>query len=230
MDGEPLGLSANGTWKIQANKAGNYTFTVNATDGEGAVATSNAVQVEIIEAPVAAWDFDNLTPSPVPLATALQGAKKYAANFGFGNMTFNGDFTEPNLWNQKTGEIWVGAGTDTNAVGEMNSKSLNNKALMLRGGKNIGAQGKSIVFQFSMENRDQLFVSYASAGDANGFNSHAWSWSSDGENWTNPHTLVPNITYDSQSLPAISDLADQATADLRVEYYRLKDNTPVHPS
>jgi hypothetical protein len=158
----------------------------------------------------------------------VQGAKKYAANFGSGNMTFNGDFTNANqdirnLWSHQTGEIGVADGTDANAVGEMRNNRIRNEgikntALLIRGGKNIGAQGKSIVFQFSMENRDQLFVSYASAADADGFNSHAWSWSTDGENWTNHHPLVPNSIYDSQTLPVISDLADQATAYLRVEF------------
>ena len=223
-----LGVSANGTWTIQANKAGNYTFTVNATDGSGAVATSNALEVAVIEAPIAAWDFDTSRQSPFPLATVVQGAKKYAANFGSGNMTFNGDFTDlnqdiRNLWSHQTGEIGVADGTDANAVGDMRNNRLRNEglqntALLIRGGKNIGAQGKSIVFQFSMENRDQLFVSYASAADADGFNSHAWSWSTDGENWTNHHPLVPNSIYDSQTLPVISDLADQATAYLRVEF------------
>jgi len=225
-----LGVSANGTWTIQANKAGNYTFTVNATDGSGAVGTSNAVEVEVIPAPIAVWDFDTPQQSPFPLAAVVQGAKKYPANFGSGNMTFNGDFTDlnqnpviRNLWSYQTGEIWMADGTDANAVGDMRNNRLRNEglkntALLIRGGKNIGAQGKSIVFQFSMENRDQLFVSYASLADANGFNSHAWSWSSDGVNWSANHTLVPNSSYDSQSLPAISDLADQATAYLRVEF------------
>lgn len=225
-----LGVSANGTWTIQANKAGNYTFTVNATDGSGTVGTSNAVEVQVIAAPIAAWDFDTPQQSPFPLATVVQGAKKYAANFGSGNMSFNGDFTDlnqnpviRNLWSHQTGEIWISEGDDANAVGDMRNNRLTNEglkntALLIRGGKNIGAQGKSIVFQFSMENQDQLVVSYASKADADGFNSHTWSWSSDGVNWSANHTLVPNSSYDSQSLPVTSDLADQATAYLRVEF------------
>jgi subtilisin family serine protease len=222
VDGAPLGQSANGTWTIQANKAGNYTFTVNATDGEGGVATSEGVEVSVVAAPIAAWDFDNTTYNSVPLASAVQSTKRYAANFGTGNMIFNGDYTASNLWSHKGGEIWVGEGTGTNAVGEMNSESLNNKALMLRGGKNIAAEGKSIVFEFSTLGLNNLNVSYASYEDGGGFLTQNWTYSTDGTNWEDIDVKNPSGTYSQVVLDFepedLTNLADQATAYLKVVF------------
>ena len=202
---ESLRVSSDGTWNIKANKAGSYTFTVNATDGNGAVATSNEVEVEVLEAPIAAWDFDTATISPVPLASAVQGSKQYAANFGSGNLIFNGNSEETNLWSFKNGEIWKGNGMTTNAVGEMWDDTLENTALLLRGGKNIGAEGKCLIFEFSMVNRGQLNVSYAFSGNSAGFTTHAWSYSTDGTNWNETQAVSPvgsTVVLDSISVPS----------------------------
>jgi subtilisin family serine protease len=215
--GVSQGTSSNGTWQLQANAAGTFTFTVNATDGDGVVATSNAVQVEVLS-PIAVWDFDATTYNTVPLASAVQSTKRYAANFGTGNMTFNGNFTDSNLWSHKAGEIWVGEGTGTNAVGEMNSESLNNKALMLRGGKNIGAEDKSIVFDFSTAGLNNVNVSYASYEDGDGFGTQTWSYSTNGTTWTNIGPETPIGTYSQLDLGAITALANKTTAYLKVVF------------
>jgi hypothetical protein len=225
VDGKPLfeeeetpGESTNGPWTIQANKAGNYTFTVNATDVEGAVATSNVVHIEVLEAPIAAWDFDTATISPVPLATAVQGTKQYAANFGSGNLIFGENLEDSNLWSFKNGEIWKAYGTSINAKGEMSNDSLKNNALLLRGGKNIGAEGKCLIFEFSMVNRGQLNVSYAFNKNSEGFTTHTWSYSTNGTTWINPPLQTVSPADSTVVLNPISELAEQAKAYLRVQF------------
>lgn len=215
--GVSLGTSSNGTWQLQANAAGNFTFTVNATDGDGVAATSNAVEVKVLS-PIAVWDFDATTYNTVPLAGAVQSTKRYAANFGTGNMTFNGNFTDSNLWSHKAGEIWVGDGTGTNAAGGMNSESLNNKALMLRGGKNIGAEGKSIVFDFSTAGLNNVNVSYASYEAGSGFGNQTWSYSTNGTTWNNIGTETPGGTYSQLDFGSITALANKTTAYLKVVF------------
>ena len=213
---ESLGVSNNGTWDIKANKAGSYTFTVNATDGNGAVATSNEVEVEVLEEPIAAWDFDTATISPVPLATAVQSTKQYAANFGSGNLIFNGNSEETNLWSFKDGEIWKGLGMVANAAGEMRDDTSENTALLLRGGKNIGAEGKCLIFEFSMVNRGELNVGYAFSKNSEGFTTHTWSYSTDGTNWNETQAVSP--VGSTVVLDPISVLSEQAKVYLRVQF------------
>ncbi|MCX6973123.1 MAG: S8 family serine peptidase, partial [Verrucomicrobia bacterium] len=218
VDGATLGESTNGTWTIQAKKAGNYNFTVNATDGEDAPATStsNTVEIEVLEAPIAAWNFDTTTISPVPLATTVQSTKQYAANFGSGNLIFGENLEDSNIWSFKNGEIWKADGTSINAKGEMWNDSLENNALLLRGGKNIGAEGKCLIFEFSMVNRGQLNVSYAFSKNSKGFTTHIWSYSTDGTNWNELQTVTPAVS--TVLLDPIPVLSEQAKAYLRVQF------------
>jgi subtilisin-like proprotein convertase family protein len=220
VDGATLGVSENGTWTIQANKSGNYTFTVNATDSQSAAATSKAITMQVQEAPIAAWDFDTTSQSPIPLATAVQSVRKYAANFGSGNMTFNGSFdgnvTNSNKWEYGQGQIFTADGTAVNAVANMES-GTSNKALLLRGGKNIGAEGKSIVFEFSMAGQENLNVSYAGAELSGGFTTHAWSWSSNGTAWTDLQAITPGAGYSTFTLNQTTVLNNSTTAYLRLQ-------------
>jgi subtilisin-like proprotein convertase family protein len=220
-NGTSLGLSENGRWTVQANEAGTFSFMVNATDSEGETSTSQSVVVEVLEAPIAAWDFDTTSQSPVPLATAVQSIRKYAANFGSGNLTFDGSFdgdvANSNKWEYGQGQIFMADGTVANAVADMGSGS-GNKALLLRGGKNIGAEGKSIVFEFSMAGKEGLNVNYAAGEMDGGFDTHKWSWSNDGTNWTDIITIAPaSWWFDVENLPVINDLNNTATAYLRLK-------------
>lgn len=183
VDGASLGAGTNGTWTLQANNPGTYTFTVNATGSLGEVTTSEPIEVTVVAAPIAAWDFDTTTLNPVPLTTAIQGPKRYESNFGNGVMVFDGS-QESSAWNEKTGEIWRAEGSQVNAVGGMWSGSRNNTALLVRGGKDTAAEGKGIVFQFSMEGQEALNVSYTTVGNDVGFQTHTWSYSTDGSTWT----------------------------------------------
>jgi hypothetical protein len=51
-----------------------------------------------------------------------------------------------------------------------------NTALLLRGGKNLSSNSKSIVFQLDMTKARRLEISYATMGDAGGFTTHTWEY------------------------------------------------------
>jgi subtilisin-like proprotein convertase family protein len=219
VNGASLGVSANGTWTVLANEAGTFSFTVDAT-AEGQTTTSQAVMVEVLEKPIAAWDFDTTSQSPVPLATAVQSSRKYAANFGSGNMTFDGSFdgndVGSNKWEYGQGQIFATDGTAVNAVSEMDI-SPSNKALLLRGGKNIGAEAKSIVFEFNMAGKEGLNVSYATCELGGGFVTQNWTWSNDGANWQPLETIIPASGFSAWALNQTEVLNDSATAYVRLE-------------
>jgi len=218
-NGTSLGLSENGRWTVQANEAGTFSFMVNATDSEGETSTSQSVVVEVLEAPIAAWDFDTTSQSPTPLATVVQSIRKYAANFGSGNLTFDGSFdggvANSNKWEYGQGQIFMADGTAANAVADMQS-GTSNKALLLRAGKNIGAEGKSIVFEFSMAGKESLSFSYAADVLTDGFTTHTWSYSSNGTVWTDLETVNPAPGFSTLTLNQTAVLDNSTTAYLRL--------------
>ncbi|NDG72118.1 MAG: hypothetical protein EBY32_12630, partial [Proteobacteria bacterium] len=221
------------TWNT-ANLTGNYLVTANATSGSGASVVTTPIAIQVDPAPIAAWDFDTGT---VPLATAVSSIRKYAANFGSGNLIFNGEFTDGNTsnrWDASQGEIYSGFGTDENTAGEMAADPLSNTALMLRAGKNSGAQGKSLVFEFSMAGQENLNVSYAADSEPmyiplkdddldglpdripGGFITHTWSYSSDGTVWTDLQTITPGAGFSTLTLNQMTVLNNSTTAYLRL--------------
>jgi len=225
------------TWNTGNDSPGNYLVTANVTSGDGANMVTAPIAIQVDPYPIAAWDFDTPTNSKVPLATAVSSIRKYAANFGSGNLTFNGEFTNgesSNRWDTSQGEIFSGYGTDENTAGEMVADTLSNTALMLRAGKNFGAQDKSLVFEFSMAGQENLIVSYAvntqplhiplkdDDRDGNydkvsgGFTTHEWFWSSNGTVWTPLQTVTPAWGNSTITLNEITDLNNSTLSYLRL--------------
>ena len=248
VDGVPLASSNSGAWTIRALKSGNYNFTVTATDSDvmPATSTSKAIVIQVLEAPIAAWDFDTTLKSPIPLATTIQTVRRYGANFGLGNLTFDGSFdgdvTNSNKWEYDHGQIFNATGTTKNSVGEMLGDNAANQSLLLRGGKNIGAEGKSIVLEFNMAGQENLIVSYASERASGGFTTHAWSYSSNGNDWFPLQTVTPSSGTSTITLNQTAALKDSTQAYLRLRVtgataaygYNLIDNlilsaTPIMP-
>jgi subtilisin family serine protease len=224
------------TWNT-ANFTGNYLVTANVTSGDGVPMVTAPIAIQVDPYPIAAWDFDTPTNSKIPLATAVSSIRKYAANFGSGNLTFNGEFTNgnsSNRWDTSQGEIFSGYGTDENTAGEMVADTLSNTALMLRAGKNFGAKDKSLVFEFSMAGQGNLTVSYAvntqplhiplkdDDRDGNydkvsgGFTTHEWFWSSNGTVWTPLQTVTPAWGNSTITLNEITDLNNSTLSYLRL--------------
>ena len=187
---------------------GNFTLTSTATDNGDLTtnatsvnATSSPVRVRIDPYPYAAWDFDTLEVDPdfdpndpaddparkVALSTAIQSSRQYSANFGSNNGTiakilFDGSLGS-SAWNSNNGEIWTENGLDENSLADTNPFSTNT-ALVLRGGKNLASNNKSIVFQLDMTNARRLEISYATARTTGGFTTHTWEyWDDKAETW-----------------------------------------------
>lgn len=60
---------------------------------------------------------------------------------------------------------------------------------------NSTANGKRLVFAFSMTDRENLSISYATQGTASGFNLQTWSYSTDGITFTPFDTTVPASSF-----------------------------------
>jgi subtilisin family serine protease len=208
------------TWNT-ANFTGNYLVTANATSGSGSSVVTAPIAIQVDPAPIAAWDFDTNTISQVPLAAAVSSIRKYAANFGAGNLTFDGSFSSQiapneNRWDFQQGEIYSGQGTDINSAGEMLAESLTNKGLVLRGGKNNSAEGKFLVFEFSMAGQGNLTVSYAADALTDGFATHTWSCSTNGADWIGNQTVTPTAGYSTLTANQTALLNNSTTAYLRL--------------
>lgn len=164
-------------WNTANLTAGNHSITANATSSANATGTSAAVPVAL-EAPLlAGWDFQTATISTVPLTTALYGARTYRANFGTGNGTlFMNGSNQSSRWDVAAGEVFSGGGTAENAQPGFSRTATNPAALLLRGGRGLSANGKSIVFQIDMSNSRRLDISYAAAATAGGFDKHTWDY------------------------------------------------------
>ena len=208
------------TWNT-ANFTGNYLVTANATSGSGASVVTAPIAIQIDPAPIAAWDFDADGMSQVALATAASSLRKYPANFGSGNLVFDGSFSsendlDENRWDFQQGEIYSGEGTDINSAGNMLAHPFTNTGLLLRGGKNNSAEGKFLVFAFSMAGQENLNVSYAADVLTDGFTTHTWSYSSNGTVWTDLETVNPAPGFSTLTLNQTAVLDNSTTAYLRL--------------
>ncbi len=162
-------------WNTANLTAGNYSITAVARSSGNVTGTSAAVPL-VLEAPLlAGWDFQTANSSTVPLTTALYGTRTYRANFGNGTLFMNGS-NQSSRWDVAAGEVFSGEGTAENAQAGFSRTATNPAALLLRGGRNLSANGKSIVFQIDMSNSRRLDISYAAAATAGGFNLHTWDY------------------------------------------------------
>ena len=120
----------------------------------------------------------------------------YRANFGNGNGTllFNGS-NGSSQWSYANGEIFVGPGSTLNAGAGFSPLISNPAALLLRAGRNLSANGKSLIFRCtSTANKTIYTISYAAASTTGGFSTHTWSWSN---NATGTYTPLGNATLTS---------------------------------
>ena len=185
------------TWNTANLTAGNYSITANATSSGNVTGTSVPVIVKLDPILVAGWDFQTLTSnkSSVPLSTALMSVRTYNANFGNGNGTllFNGS-NGSSQWSYTNGEIFVGSGSTINAAAGFSSLTSTPAALMLRSGKNLSANGKSLIFRCASTANKTYTISYAAASSTGGHSTHTWAWSN---NATGNYTSMGNATLTS---------------------------------
>jgi hypothetical protein len=88
---------------------------------------------------------------------------------------------------------------------------------MIGGGTGFSANGKKVVFKFSMSGRKDLVVSYATQRTATGFTTHLWETSPDGSNWVTAETKTITATsFAATTLTTITSLDNASTAYLRL--------------
>ena len=184
-------------WNTSNLTAGNYSITANATSSSNVTGTSQPVIIKLDPVLIAGWDFQTLTSnrSSVPLATALMSVRAYNANFGNANGTllFNGS-NGSSQWSYANGEIFVGPGSTLNAGAGFSLLTSNPAALLLRAGRNLSANGKSLIFRCTSTANKTYTISYTANSTTGGFSNHAWSWSN---NATGTYTPLGNATLTS---------------------------------
>ncbi|MCY3004851.1 MAG: PEP-CTERM sorting domain-containing protein [Planctomycetota bacterium] len=167
---------------------------------------------------VAGWDFQTTTNGGTATAVSPNTPKQYTANLGSGGLFLNGQNGSSDWFVPATGstarELDAFGGTAINAGMGFSRTTSGAAALALI---NQTANGKSAVFRFSMAGFQELMVSYASQRTNSGFTSQAWSYSTDGVNWTD-HQAVSNLplAFAIQPLGIIRGLDGATDAYLRL--------------
>lgn len=174
---------------------------------------------------VAGWDFQTTSNSNAGTATlrAPNTPKVFNSNAGVGTLYLDGSNGSGN-WDQVT-ELDAQQGSNLNATGTgtggngLDATIINTGSLVLFGGTGNAANGKSLVFKFSMSGIAGLNISYATrASNTLGFTTQTWQYSTDGSNWTNvPSGQIVGMTtsFAVKNIPTLSALDGQATAYVR---------------
>ena len=168
---------------------------------------------------VAGWDFQTTTNGGTATAAAPNTPKQYTANFGSGGLFLDGQNGSSDWFVPATGstntELNAFGGTIENTAGTGFSTTTTGAAALAL--VNNTANGKSAVFRFSMAGFQDLVVSYATQRTATGFSSQAWSFSTDGLNWTDHQTISGLPTsFATQTLGSITGLNGATDAYLRL--------------
>ncbi len=182
---------------------------------------------------VAAWDFQTTTNGGTAASASPTTPNFFNANFGSGGLYLDGT-NGSSLWfvpaTGSTGtELNSFSGTALNAdVGiGMSTTTSGTACLAVVGGASNGAggflaNGKSMVFAFSMAGMQNLDISYATQRTGTGFTSQVWEYSTDGTNWFavgSNNSIQSSFalgTGSTTSFAGISGLDGAATAFLRL--------------
>ena len=191
---------------------------------------------------IAQWDFQTTTNGGTAILAAPATQKLFVANFGTGSLYLNGtngssDFFEPLTGTTNT-EINAFGGTTLNATGGMSTVTTSPAALAIVGGAasvpagTYGANGKAMVFKFSMSGLSNLSVSYAVQRTASGFTTQQWDYSTDGTTWSAAATITGmglsfagGTTNVAATLGVASGLNNAANAYMRVTFTGASSST-----
>ncbi len=223
VSGSTVTILSVGTATITATQSGNSNYNA---------ATPVARTLTVTNAPtlVAGWDFQTTSNGGTAAAAAPATPKIYIANFGSGTIHLDGtngssDWFVPTSGSTGT-EVNGFGGTAVNATRGLSTVTTSPAALAILGGTSNAANGKRIVFAFSMAGRANLNITYATQRTTAGFNSQQWEYSSDGTNWAPLATIASGEvagtittafgTTGAISLPTVTALDNATTAYLRL--------------
>lgn len=162
---------------------------------------------------VCAWTFDGLTGAN---SGASNTEKVISANTEWGAGTFYADGTNG------SDDLNNGESPEINAFGGnvLNDPRDNPSASQAVAIASTSANGKSVVFKFSMTGFQNLQLSYAQRGTATGFNTETWSYSTDGINFTEMETIsgtnVTTFTLREVNFTAATALNDATTVYIKL--------------
>lgn len=140
------------------------------------------------------------------------------SDLGSGLLTVGGGILNETIVNENDDLIyrWIPSfgGSVINAEGADDAGG----SLSIQGGTDNGNNGAYVQLEFSMENHQDLDISYATRGTATGFDTHVWSWSTNGTDFTDFATVEDtNVTdFFLAEVTAPSELNGVETAYLRV--------------
>jgi hypothetical protein len=173
---------------------------------------------------IAGWDFqttNNANGGTAALASP-NTPQLFRSNAGVGSLYLDGTYGS-SAWASSTQlNAFTGTGINATGTGEggngLDPATSATSSLALVGS---AANDKSIVFLISMSGRKGLQLTYAArtSGTTAGFTTHTWSYSVDGENWTDYGIITPFTTsFAAKSLPPTSALDGAPSVYLRCTF------------
>ncbi len=186
-----------------------YYFAIYAYTNSGTnidyklVAPAADVTTPVFVQPVAAWTFD-ATPG-VP-STPSSVAANYGDQTGTAMLYADGSNGSATWITALTNnELTTFGGTIINDPRE-GAAAISGNAYTPVAGTGMSANGKSMVFKFSMSALQNAVITLAIRGTASGFNFHQWAWSTDNITYTNvgPNTADNSTNFVLKTLDLTS--------------------------
>lgn len=165
---------------------------------------------------IAGWDFQTTTTGGTAAAVQPNSPTVYNANVGTGTLYLNGtNGSSTWLTAASVFQLTSFTGSNINATNGLTAVTTSPACLAI---VNNTANGKSMVFSFSMTGKQNLVVTYATQKTTTGFNSQQWEYSTDGLAWTTAQTITTTIpsAFGLITLNTITGLDNAATAYLRL--------------
>ena len=194
------------------------TGTATVTNGnllaDGGLTISNPILVNppTGQVLVAGWDFQTTANGGTAVLASPDTPTTFVANFGEGSLFLNGS-NGSSSWGAT--QLNGFSGTVENVGPGFSTETSPPAALAL---VNESANGQFAVFRVDMSYLEDLAVSYATQRTNTGFDTQAWSFSTDGVNWTTLGTIadIPS-DFETRSLSSTSGLDGTATAFVRLQ-------------
>ncbi len=142
------------------------------------------------------------------------------SDLGSGQLTVGGGILSETTTNGNGDLVysWIPSfgGSEINAeAGDASGGSIS-----IQGGTDTANNGAYLQFEFSMDGKQDLDISYATRGTSSGFNTQVWSWSTNGTDFTDFATVNDsNVTsFFLVEAAGPAELNDATTAYLRVTF------------
>ncbi len=179
------------------------------------VSFSNSVSAQTL---LAGWDFQTTTNGGTAVLASPNTPKLFTANVGTGTLYLDGTNSSSN-WAQAT-ELNAFAGSALNAGGAtgLSTTTTSPACLAPLGGTANAANGKFMVFKFSMTGYQNLVITYATQRTTTGFNSQTWEYSTDGSSWSSIQSVTPPASFAVQTLSTVTGMNNATNAYLRVTF------------